>query len=128
MLWSEVRALQQAGIKVLGMLGEAHTGSFTALDGDEASFKAYYGPLRQMVSVTGLDGLDLDIEEDMSLAGIIRLMDRLKADFSNAFLIMLAPVATALQDKKHLSGFSYKRLEMAYGSCVAWYNTQFYCG
>lgn len=127
-LWREMRVLQRASVKVLGMLGGAHTGSFTALDGDRASFEAYYAPLRDMVAWTGLDGLDLDVEEDMSLAGIIRLIDQLKADFGSEFLITLAPVATALQGEKHLSGFNYEALEKAFGHRIAWYNTQFYCG
>src|SRR4051794_35474607 len=37
-LWQEVRTAQKAGVKVLGMLGGACPGSFTALDGDTRSF------------------------------------------------------------------------------------------
>ena len=127
-LWRETRALQAAGVKVLGMLGGAHPGSFAVLDGDADSFNAFYEPLRQMVVWMRLDGLDLDVEEEMSLAGIIRLIDRLKNDFGPDFLVTLAPVATALQNEKHLSGFDYEALEKASGSKIAWYNTQFYCG
>ncbi|KAL9098495.1 MAG: hypothetical protein Q9187_009652 [Circinaria calcarea] len=127
-LWHEVQDLQGADVKVLGMLGGAALGSFTVLDGDTTSFRAYYEPLRQMIAWTGLDGLDLDVEEHMSLAGIIRLIDQLKTDFGSDFLITLAPVATALQGKDHLSGFDYADLEKAFGSKIAWYNTQFYCG
>ena len=127
-LWLEVRTLQSAGIKVLGMLGGAHLGSFRALDGDTKSFNSYYDPLRQMIASVGLNGLDLDVEEEMSLPGIIRLIDRLKLDFGANFLITLAPVATALQSRDHLSGFDYESLEKAFGSHIAWYNTQFYCG
>ena len=97
----------------------------------------------------GLDGLDLDVEEDMSLEGIIRLILTLRADFSPGFLITLAPVATAMMEPRvpnpdfedvspkepvprqgvgNLSGFSYQALEKAVGREVAWYNTQFYCG
>src|ERR1700735_277943 len=45
-LWEEVTTLQNAGIKVLGMLGGAAAGSFARLDGLE--FEAYYSPLRDM--------------------------------------------------------------------------------
>ena len=127
-LWREMRTLQGGGIKVLGMLGGAAKGSFTRLDGDSRSFNAHYEPLRQMIARTGFDGLDLDVEEEMSLPGIIRLIDHLKSDFGQAFLITLAPVATALQNEEHLSGFIYEDLEKAMGSKIAWYNTQFYCG
>ncbi|KAG9229840.1 glycoside hydrolase family 18 protein [Amylocarpus encephaloides] len=130
-LWAELRVLQASGIKVLGMLGGAGKGSFTRLDLDEQTFEAYYGPLRDFVRERGLDGLDLDVEEPMTLAGIIRLIDRLKSDFGDSFIITLAPVAAALMsdDPKHnLSGFSYEALEVMRGTQIAWYNTQFYCG
>jgi chitinase len=115
----------------MGMLGGAAKGSFTRLDLDEDTFELYYIPLRNMIRERGLDGLDLDVEEPMTLAGIIRLIDRLKSDFGEGFIITLAPVAAALQSdnpKHNLSGFSYEALEVMRGRQVAWYNTQFYCG
>lgn len=106
------------------MLGGAAKGSYQKLDGDRTSFLRYYEPLRQMVRQLGFDGLDLDVEEDMSLAGIVRLIDQLKFDFGSGFIITLAPVATALQGLRHLSGFDYEALEKAMGRHIAWYNTQ----
>ena len=128
LLWEEMRTLQYGGVKVLGMLGGAARGSFMRLDGDQESFYTYYEPLRHMIARTGFDGLDLDVEEEVSLRGMIRLIEQLKSDFGQDFLITLAPVATALQNEKHLSGFDYEDLERAIGSKIAWYNTQFYCG
>lgn len=113
------------------MLGGAGKGSFTRLDLDEITFEAYYRPLRDLVRERGLDGLDLDVEEPMSLAGIIRLIDRLKSDFGDGFIITLAPVAAALMSERpehNLSGFSYEALEVMRGKQIGWYNTQFYCG
>ncbi|KAF4626706.1 hypothetical protein G7Y89_g11454 [Cudoniella acicularis] len=130
-LWAELRVLQASGIKVLGMLGGAAKGSFTRLDLDEATFEAYYIPLRDLVRERSLDGLDLDVEEPMTLAGVIRLIDRLKNDFGPEFIITLAPVAAALMSDNpnhNLSGFSYEALEVMRGKQIGWYNTQFYCG
>ncbi|KAL2119271.1 hypothetical protein VTJ04DRAFT_6231 [Mycothermus thermophilus] len=129
-LWAELRVLQASGVKVLGMLGGAAKGSYERLDGDDLDrFERYYGPLAQMVRDYGLDGLDLDVEEPMSLAGIIRLIDRLRSDFGPEFIITLAPVASALLSAKHnLSGFDYEALEVMRGKEIAWYNAQFYCG
>lgn len=118
--------MQDVGVKTLGMLGGAAQGSFQRLDASDAQFEAYYVPLRNMIRYHSLDGMDLDVEEDMSLGGIIRLIDRLKSDFGSDFLITLAPVATALQGRPHLSGFDYEALEVMRGSSIAWYNTQFY--
>ncbi|KGY15284.1 hypothetical protein PABG_11871 [Paracoccidioides brasiliensis Pb03] len=128
-LWAETKFFQTRGIKVMGMLGGASQGSFQRLDQNPYSFERYYTPLRDMIRHHALDGLDLDVEEDMSLEGIIRLIDRLKSDFGEQFIITLAPVATALiEGLPHLSGFNYKALEAARGSKIAWYNTQFYNG
>jgi hypothetical protein len=127
-LWAEVPHLQQAGVKVMGMLGGAAPGSFKRLDGDQGQFERYYGPLLAVIRRHGLDGLDLDVEEEMSLSGIIRLIDRLKADLGDSFIITLAPVAAALLGLGNLSGFDYRELEQARASKISWYNTQFYNG
>ncbi|KAK4137490.1 glycoside hydrolase family 18 protein [Trichocladium antarcticum] len=138
-LWAELRILQASGIRVLGMLGGAAPGTFTRLDyrdddddsdvAAEARFEAYYAPLARLVRDHALDGLDLDVEEPMSLRGIIRLIDRLRADFGRGFTITLAPVAAALLSVTHnLSGFDYEALEVLRGREIAWYNAQFYCG
>lgn len=127
-LWAELRTIQRAGIKVLGMLGGAHQGSFTRLDGEVDAFEAHYKLLHQVVKYAGLDGLDLDVEEAMSLPSIIRLINRLKLDFGRDFLVTLAPVATAMRGQQNLSGFDHEALEKAFATEIAWYNTQFYCG
>ncbi|KAM3068899.1 hypothetical protein ACMFMG_004072 [Clarireedia jacksonii] len=131
-VWAELRILQASGIKVLGMLGGAAKGSYKRFDTlNEASFEAYYIPLRNVIRERGLDGLDLDVEERMSLEGIGRLITRLKADFGPEFIITLAPVASALLSEwpeHNLSEFPYDMLEIEHGEKIAWYNTQFYCG
>ncbi|KAK3491442.1 glycoside hydrolase superfamily [Neurospora crassa] len=137
-LWAELRILQASGIKVLGMLGGAAKGSFARLDvpdpdsSDKTAlerFERYYQPLQRLIKERGLDGLDLDVEEEMSLAGVIYLIDRLRSDFGPDFLITLAPVAAAMLNPRHnLSGFDYEALEVMRGQEIAWYNTQFYCG
>ncbi|KAK5993719.1 hypothetical protein PT974_07155 [Cladobotryum mycophilum] len=128
-LWEELRVLQASGIKVLGMLGGAAKGTYARLAGADGHFERYYGPLRDMVRSRGLDGLDLDVEEQMSLADVVRLIDRLRRDFGKDFIITLAPVAAALVNHQaNLSGFDYEALEVMRGSDIAWYNAQFYNG
>lgn len=128
-LWAEARILQASGVKLMGMLGGAAKGAFSkdTLDSDEeAVFERYYGAVRDMVRERGLDGLDLDVEEPFSLAGIVRLIDRLRADFGPDFVISLAPVAPALLDpRRNLSGFDYEALEVMRGREIAFYNCQF---
>ncbi|MCJ1307567.1 hypothetical protein MMC25_001214 [Agyrium rufum] len=128
-LWEETSTLQfSETIKVLAMLGGAAKGTFTRLDGDVSSFEAFYCPLRDVLRKYTFDGIDLDVEEHMSLTGVLRLIDRLRADFGPKFLITLAPVATALHFGPNLSGFDYQALEVMRGKEIAWYNAQFYCG
>ena len=127
-LWEETDTLQFSGVKVMAMLGGAAKGTYHRLDGDEASFEAFYSPLRDVLRTYNFDGVDLDVEEHMSLAGVIRLIDRLKADFGLDFIITLAPVAPALHFGPHISGFDYQALEVMRGRSISWYNTQFYCG
>ncbi|KAF6837142.1 alkaline phosphatase [Colletotrichum plurivorum] len=128
-LWAELRVLQASGVKVLGMLGGAAQGSYERLDGAEDRFEEYYIPLRDMLRRHALDGIDLDVEENMSLGGVIRLIDRVRRDFGKDFIITLAPVAAALLDpNRNLSGFDYEALEVMRGKEISWYNAQFYCG
>lgn len=106
-LWEEISILQDTGIKVLAMLGGAARGTFSRLDSeDEATFERFYGPLREVIRRYGFDGVDLDVEEEMSLAGIVRLVDRLRRDFKpgsegggRGFDITMAPVATVCEGK-----------------------------
>ncbi|KAL1644963.1 hypothetical protein SLS58_004034 [Diplodia intermedia] len=156
-LWGEVAWLQGAGVKVMGMLGGAAKGSYWRLQGSAEEFEAYYTPLRDLLRRRHLDGLDLDVEEAIALPTLLRLLARLRADFGPAFLLTLAPVATALvpdmrlppsqyvpsdpatglptappmtipQSLPHLSGFNHFALEAGHGALVSWYNAQFYNG
>lgn len=127
-LWAELPLVKRGGVKVMGMLGGAAQGSFQRFDGDQEQFERFYSPLLAMIRRYGLDGLDLDVEEDMSLQGIIRLIDRLKTDLGDEFIITLAPVAAALLGIGNLSGFDYRELEQARAAKISWYNAQFYNG
>lgn len=124
-MWTDVAAMQAKGVHALGMVGGAAQGSFQHLDTD---FATYYPLLKNVVSTYHLDGLDLDVEESMSLGGVERLIDQLHTDFGSGFLVTLAPVATALNGGGNLSGFSYDQLYRDRSSSIAWFNAQFYCG
>ncbi|KAF2453829.1 glycoside hydrolase superfamily, partial [Lineolata rhizophorae] len=150
-LWADVRALQthpNRPKKVLAMLGGAAPGTFTRLaDPDPARFEAYYAPLRDCLRARAFDGVDLDVEERVPLACPLRLLTRLRADFGPAFVVTLAPCASALLHPRapHLSGFSYFELAAeaarlvrpapssgaaaaAAPPLIAWFNVQLYNG
>ncbi|KAL1850669.1 hypothetical protein Daus18300_012880 [Diaporthe australafricana] len=135
-LWNETAVVKAAGVKVMGMIGGAAPGSFdtSTLDSaDDATFELYYGQLRDVVALYGLQGMDLDVEQYMSQAGITRLVTRLHADFGDDFIITLAPVASALSNSGNLSGFDYEDLGTAARTAsgenmIDFYNAQFYSG
>ncbi|KAL1891027.1 hypothetical protein Sste5346_007850 [Sporothrix stenoceras] len=135
-LWSEVAVLQAAGVRVMGMVGGAAGGSFSSntLDStNTATFEIAYKQLHDAIVKYGLQGMDLDVEQSMSQAGITRLVERLNKDFGPQFEVTLAPVASALTSGgPNLSGFSYPALASTISASasgrIAFYNAQFYNG
>lgn len=117
-LWSECQILQSYGVKLMFMLGGAAQGTYGLLDDTQESFEQQYLLIYGLIVRHRFDGIDLDVEEYMSLRGISRLVGRLGQDFGAKFIITLAPVATAMHGGRNLSGFSYKSLDVCY-SCLA---------
>jgi chitinase len=124
-MWADLARMQGQGVRVTAMVGGAARGSFTNLD---QQFDVYYPLLRNVITTYRLDGVDLDVEESMSLAGMERLIDQLRTDFGAGFVITLAPVATAMSGGGNLSGFNYEQLYRDRGSKISWFNIQFYNG
>jgi hypothetical protein len=113
------------------MVGGAAPGSFLTLDtDDEESFMTGYSKLRDMIRYTGVDGLDLNVEEPISFAGIVRLINHLTADFGPQFVITLAPFSSAMWVAPVWGPrvFDYYELDRVFRDRIGWYNTQFYCG
>ncbi|KAK3317289.1 glycoside hydrolase family 18 protein [Cercophora scortea] len=129
-LWNETAVIQDTHVRVMGMIGGEAAGSFSTqtLDGSDEAFARYYPQLRKAIVAYNLEGIDLDVEQSMSQAGITRLVRRLRKDFGEDFLITLAPVATALRGGANLSGFGYLDLADAVGDQIDFYNAQFYNG
>ncbi|KAH8589405.1 glycoside hydrolase superfamily [Bisporella sp. PMI_857] len=133
-LWEDVRYLQKAGVKVMGLLGGAAGGTYNRLSGSETEFYTFYHPLARLIKEYSLDGLDIDIEEDVDISVPLRLMNALYRDFGPDFIITLTPLASALSSKtgQNPSGFSYFDLDSlatvpgSETNLISWYNTMFY--
>lgn len=125
-MWPQVRHLRELGITTRMMLGGAAQGSYADLF---SNWSTFYPILKQTLRRYHLNGIDLDVEENVSLADIEKLIKRLNADFGSSFDITLAPVATALTNGPNLSGFNYPTLYASkVGPDIAWFDTQFYSG
>jgi len=124
-MWQEVATLQSYGVTVRMMLGGAAQGSYADLFDNWSTF---YPILQQTIQQYNLNGIDLDIEETVSLANAEMLVNQLNSDFGSSFVITMSPVASALWGGANLSGFSYPQLYKAVGSKIAWFNGQFYSG
>ncbi|KAK4625603.1 uncharacterized protein CLAFUR5_05713 [Fulvia fulva] len=137
-VWSDVATLQQRGVKVMMMLGGAAAGSYPRLcsGSNGAVSETYYTPLRDVLRRHKVDGIDLDIEEQVPYTCPLNLLRRFYQDFGKDFILTMAPVASELQPAGYgLGGFSYKTLESKAtasdkpnGKIVNWYNAQFYNG
>ena len=125
-MWPEVATLQSYGISVRMMLGGAAQGSYQDLFNYWSTF---YPILSQTITQYNLNGIDLDVEENVSLANIEMLIAQLRSDFGPKFIITLSPVCSALWGGSNLSGFSYISLyQSSVGPDIAWFNAQFYSG
>ncbi|MBV9648053.1 MAG: chitinase [Candidatus Eremiobacteraeota bacterium] len=125
-MWHETAKLQRLGITVRMMLGGAAQGSYGDLF---SNWSTFYPILRHTLKRYDLNGIDLDVEETVSLADIERLISALNRDFGKSFIITLSPVCSALWGGPNLSGFSYIDLYNGpEGPDIAWFNAQFYSG
>ncbi|MFT4216913.1 MAG: family 20 glycosylhydrolase [Micropruina sp.] len=125
-LWSEAAMVRGHGVRVLAMVGGWAPGTIGKLDGDE--FATYYPAFRDFLRTHDLQGVDIDVEQEMSLAGVVRLIDALRADFGPEFDIVLSPVASAMCGGANLSGFDYEELYRVRGDQIDWLQLQFYSG
>ncbi|KAF2722570.1 glycoside hydrolase family 18 protein [Polychaeton citri CBS 116435] len=143
-MWDQAADLQTQGVTIMMMLGGAAAGSYPRLcggssDGGENSNVInddYYIPLLETIRYHNIQGLDLDIEENVDISCPLSLLRRLYADLGPSFILTMAPVATDLQPSGFgLSGVSYSALDAgataddkSNGKLIDWFNVQFYNG
>ncbi len=125
-MWKEVATLQSYGVTVRMMLGGSAPGTYTDLF---SQWDIFYPILKRTLTKYKLNGMDIDIEENVTLANAQKLIDQLNTDFGSGFVMTMAPVASALWGGANLSGFDYKQLyQSPEGAKIAWFNGQFYSG
>ena len=93
-----------------------------------SDFENYYRLLYNLIkSKKCISGIDLDIEENVSLENIVMLIKRIKIDFGDNFGISMAPLSSSLEeDIPGMGGFIYKELYKEVGNLISHFNTQCY--
>ena len=124
-VWNELEQAAKNGIKVKLMVGGAG-GGYASLFGN---FETYYSMLADLLrNKSFISGVDLDIEEPVSLENIKMLMSRIKDDFGNSLTLSMAPIQSSLEeDEPGMGGFVYKDLlQSPEGKLIDYFNVQFY--
>jgi alkaline phosphatase D len=124
-VWEDLSILKKQGVKIMLMIGGAGGAYGTFF----SNYYKCYNLLNTLIINKRdiIDGIDLDIEEDVDIKLVIRLISRLKRDFGNKFIISMAPIQQSLEtDNPGLGGFSYKELYKDMGTFIDYFNVQFY--
>lgn len=124
-VWDDLESAKQLGIKVILMVGGAG-GAFQDLF---SNYDSYYPLLKKLIldKRTIIDGIDLDIEEIVSLNNVENLIKTIKTDFGSNFIITMAPIQSSMQsDQPGMGGFVYKTLYNSLGSQIDYFNVQCY--
>jgi hypothetical protein len=124
-MWSELKIAHNMGIKIVLMVG----GAGSAYQQLFANFDSYYTLLHDLMkSKKIIQGIDLDIEETVTLDDVRCLIRRVRTDFGENFIISTAPIQSSLEsDTPGMGGFIYKDLfETEEGKTINYINGQFY--
>ena len=124
-LWLQTEKASVQGTTIMLMMGGAGK-AYKELFSD---FDTYYPQLKQLImEKSWIKGIDLDIEEPVSIDNVKMLINRLVKDLGKDFIITMAPVSSTLTtDGSSYAGFHYKELyNSEEGSYIHWFNTQCY--
>lgn len=123
-MWNQAEECSKTK-KIILMIGGAG-GAFQVLFNNFETFypKLYY-TLKQRPFISGVD---LDVEENVNIEDIKMLINKIKKDFGNDFIISMAPVQYAMENNSPgLGGFSYQELyNSKEGKLIDYFNVQAY--
>ena len=124
-VWKDINKASSHDTTILLMVGGAG-GAYELLF---KNFTTYYPLLKGVIKDNHcIKGIDLDIEEEVDINDVKKLINTLMKDFGKDFIITMAPVSTSLlYDGGGMGGFSYKKLyNSEEGKYIKWFNTQCY--
>ena len=103
-------------------------GAGTAYNQLFSNYNTYYNLLTKSIDneLNFIDGFNLDIEEEVDINNIVKLVNDLKKDFPDKSIIF-APLAESIAtDSPGMGGFVYKDLYTKIGDLISYFDVQCY--
>lgn len=123
-MWQNVDLANRKGVDIWLMVGGAG-GAFQVMFQD---FEKYYQMLHNLIQTRRMiTGIDLDVEEEVELEDMVKLVIRLKNDFP-VINLSFAPLGISLVYplEPGMGGFCYQDLEDKVGQHIDQYHAQMY--
>lgn len=124
-VWLDIEKASKLNIKIVLMIGGAG-GGYSSLF---SNFDLYYDLLYNLIkNKPFIKGIDLDVEESVTLDNIKKLINKIVEDFGEEFIITMAPIQESVEsDGSGMGGFCYKELmNSKEGKYIDYLNVQFY--
>ena len=127
-LWKELEEASNKNITIMLMIGGAGGAYGTWFENDVIYQKGLEFLHTIITKYPFIKGIDLDIEESVSLSNVRKVIYDLKTIYGSQFIITMAPVCNSLlYNYPGLGGFIYKDLmNTNEGKLIDWFNGQFY--
>lgn len=124
-VWDELETAFKLGIEIKLMIGGAGGGYASFFSNIEIYYDLLYNLIKNKPIISGID---LDIEEPVSISNVKLLITKIRKDFSSSFTICMAPIQSSLEtDSPGMGGFVYKDLiNSKVGNMIDYFNVQFY--
>jgi hypothetical protein len=126
-MWNDMNEAYSKGIKIILMVGGAGGAYIKLFNNYDIYFKLLCDTIKKHPCISGID---LDIEEEVDLLNVRKLIGDIDDEFGSDFVISMAPLCSSLMDDlPGMGGFSYKDLyNTPEGQRINYFNGQFYSG
>ena len=126
-LWEETQKCFYNNVKILVMMGGAGLAFHVFFSDFSKTYKLLLNFLKEKPWITGID---LDVEEYVEINNIKKLINCLKNDMGEDFIITMAPLGSSLaNDGSGMGGFDYKQLyKSEEGKKIKYFHAQCYNG
>lgn len=126
-VWDTLNVAAGKNISVIAMIGGAGGGYSSLFSNFDMFYDLLYNFLKNKPFISGID---LDIEEEVDINNVKKLINKIINDFGEDYIITTAPVLSSLiSDTPGMGGFCYKTLlnskegsYIKYINCQAYYN------